>query len=67
MKYSVILGILLIAIAIVAAYAARLNVREIIALEGFALGILFGGGLGLVIGGLLGRLYRKPYDGETKK
>lgn len=67
MKYSLILGILLIAIAVVAAYAARFNLREIIAMEGFALGLLFGGGLGLIIGGILGWLYKKPYDRQEKK
>jgi uncharacterized membrane protein YciS (DUF1049 family) len=64
MKYAMIIGFLLVAIGLVAAYVGKIEFSDLISESSFALGILYGGGLGLILGGLLGWLYKKPY--ETK-
>lgn len=61
MKYTTIIGLLLIAIGLVASFVAKTDFNNLITEPDFALGILFGGGLGLFLGGLLGWLYKKPY------
>lgn len=67
MKYASIIGILLIAIGLVAAFVGKIEFGDLITEPAFALGILYGGGLGLVIGGILGWLYKKPYEKHDKK
>ncbi len=62
MKYSFIIGFLLIAIGLVASFIAKIEFGEIIKEPNFALGLLYGGGLGLLIGGFLGWLYKKDHD-----
>lgn len=64
MKYTTIIGALLIAMGIVAAFVGKVEFGNLITESSFALGILFGGGIGLLLGGFLGWLYKKPY--ETK-
>lgn len=64
MKYTTIIGVLLIAMGIVAAFVGKVEFGNLITESSFALGILFGGGIGLLLGGFLGWLYKKPY--ETK-
>lgn len=64
MKYTTIIGVLLIAMGIVAAFVGKVEFGNLITESYFALGILFGGGIGLLLGGFLGWLYKKPY--ETK-
>ncbi len=64
MKYTTIIGILLISIGLVASFVGKIDFGELIAEPEFSLGILFGGGIGILIGGFIGWLYKKPY--ETK-
>lgn len=59
MKYTTIIGILLIAIGLVAAFVAKTDFGDLITDSDFALGLLFGGGSGILIGGFLGWLYKK--------
>lgn len=62
MKYTTIIGILLIAIALVSVFIGKIEIGSLIAEPEFALGILFGAGSGFLIGGILGWLYKKPYS-----
>lgn len=61
MKYTTIIGVLLIAIGLVASFVGKISFGELIAEPEFSLGILFGGGIGILLGGFLGWLYKKPY------
>lgn len=65
MKYTTIIGILLVAIGIVAAFVGKIEFGELITESSFALGILYGGGIGILLGGFLGWLYKKPYAPEN--
>lgn len=67
MKYTTIIGILLIAIAIVATFVGKINVGEIFKEPEFVLGILYGSGLGMLIGGIIGWMYKKRNKVETIK
>lgn len=62
MRYTTIIGILLIAIGLVSFFIGKIEFADLISEPDFALGLLYGGGLGLLIGGLLGWLYKKPYS-----
>lgn len=59
MKYTTIIGTLLIAIGLVASFVAKVDFLELIAQPNFALGLLYGGGLGMLIGGFIGWLYKR--------
>lgn len=67
MKYTTIIGILLIAIAIVATFVAKINVGDIFTEPEFVLGLLYGSGLGMLIGGIIGWMYKKRNKVETIK
>ena len=60
MRYTTIIGILLIAIGLVASFVGKFVFGDLITEPEFALGLLYGGGLGVLIGGFLGWLYKKP-------
>jgi len=59
MKYTTIIGILLIAIAIVSTFVGKINVGDIFTEPEFVLGLLYGSGLGMLIGGIIGWMYKK--------
>lgn len=59
MKYTTIIGTLLITIGLVASFVAKVDFLELIAQPNFALGLLYGGGLGMLIGGFIGWLYKR--------
>jgi hypothetical protein len=61
MKYTTIIGILLLAIGLVAAFVGKIEFGDLISEPSFALGLLYGGGIGLLCGGFIGWLYKKPY------
>jgi len=65
MKYTTIIGILLIAIGLVASFVGKIDFGELIAEPEFALGLLYGGGIGMLLGGFLGWLYKKPYVSKS--
>lgn len=65
MKYTTIIGILLVAIGLVASFVGKFVFGDLITEPEFALGLLYGSGLGLLIGGFLGWLYKKPYENKT--
>lgn len=65
MKYTTIIGILLIGIGLVASFVGKIDFGELIAEPEFSLGILFGGGIGILFGGFIGWLYKKPYAKTT--
>ena len=65
MKYTTIIGILLIAIGLVASFVGKIDFGELIAEPEFSLGILFGGGVGMLFGGFIGWLYKKPYAAKS--
>lgn len=67
MKYTTIIGILLIAIGLVASFVGKINFSELITEPEFSLGILFGGGIGILFGGFIGWLYKKPYAPKSTK
>lgn len=69
MKYTTIIGILLLVIGLVAAYVGKIEFGDLISEPSFALGLLYGGGIGLLCGGFIGWLYKKPYapKNETQK
>lgn len=62
MKYAFTIGILLIAIGLVASFIAKKEFGEMISNPEFALGLLYGCGSGLLFGGFLGWLYKKNHD-----
>lgn len=59
MKYTTIIGTLLITIGLVASFVAKVDFLELIAQPNFALGLLYGGGIGMLIGGFIGWLYKR--------
>ena len=59
MKYTTIIGILLIAIGIVASFVGKIEFGELFQEPEFLLGLLYGGGVGILFGGLIGWLYKK--------
>lgn len=59
MKYSFIIGFLLLAIGFVAAFVAKKELSFLISNAEFALGLLYGMGSGLIVGGFLGWLYKR--------
>ncbi|MDD3773031.1 MAG: hypothetical protein RBT46_02695 [Weeksellaceae bacterium] len=61
MKYTSIIGILLIAIGLISSFIGKIEFGNLITEPEFALGLLYGGGFGLLSGGFLGWLYKKPY------
>lgn len=65
MRYTTIIGILLIAIGLVASFVGKFVFGDLITEPEFALGLLYGGGLGVLIGGFLGWLYKKPYENKN--
>ncbi|MGB6084487.1 hypothetical protein [Moheibacter sp.] len=67
MRYTTIIGILLIAIGLVASFVGKFVFGDLITEPEFALGLLYGGGLGVLIGGFLGWLYKKPYASKTNE
>ena len=60
MKYSSIIGILLLLIGLVASFVAKYSFSDLITDPEFAVGLSFGGGAGLLFGGFLGWLYKRP-------
>lgn len=67
MKYTTIIGALLIAIAIVSTYVGKIKFGDLLTEPEFVLGLLYGGGLGMLIGGIIGWLYKKSNKVETIK
>lgn len=64
MKYAFAIGLLLIAIGLVASFIAKIEFGELITEPEFSLGLLYGGGAGLLFGGFLGWLYKKKHNEE---
>lgn len=64
MKYTTIIGVLLIAIGLTSSFIAKTEFGELIAQPEFALGLLYGCGTGLLVGGFLGWLYKRK-DNEN--
>lgn len=64
MKYAFTIGVLLIAIGLVASFIAKIEFGELVTQPEFALGLLYGGGAGLLFGGFLGWLYKKKHYEE---
>lgn len=67
MKYTTIIGALLIAIAIVASFVGKIRFGDLLTEPEFVLGLLYGGGLGILIGGIIGWMYKKRNKVETVK
>lgn len=67
MKYTTIIGILILAIAGVSTFVGKISLSEIISEPEFSLGIMYGAGLGLLIGGFIGWLYKKPYAPKSNE
>jgi len=67
MKYTTIIGILLIALGVTAYFFGNSEIDELFGSKEFLIGLLFGGGIGLLLGGFLGWLYKKPYADKSKK
>lgn len=67
MKYTTIIGILLIAIAIVASFVGKISFADLLTEPEFVLGFLYGGGLGILFGGIIGWMYKKRNKTETSK
>lgn len=67
MKYTSIIGALLIAIAVVSTFIGKIKLGEIISEPEFPLGLMYGVGLGLLVGGFLGWLYKKPHSNSHEK
>ncbi|SMC48903.1 hypothetical protein [Moheibacter sediminis] len=65
MKYTTIIGILLIAIAIVASFVGKIKFGDLLTQPEFVLGLLYGGGLGILIGGIIGWMYKKRNKAQT--
>lgn len=66
MKYSTIIGVLLLLIGFVASYVAKYSFGDFITDPEFAVGLCFGGGAGLLLGGFLGWLYKKSKPKKEK-
>jgi len=64
MKYAFTIGLLLIAIGLVASFIAKIEFGELVTQPEFSLGLLYGGGVGLLFGGFLGWLYKRKHDEE---
>lgn len=67
MRYTTIIGSLLIAIGLVASFVAKIDFWDLIAQPNFALGMLYGGGLGMLIGGFIGWLYKRTKVDTSKQ
>ncbi len=59
MKYTTIIGILLIAIGIVASFIGKIQFGDLFQEAEFVLGLLYGGGAGFLVGGIIGWMYKK--------
>lgn len=66
MKYSTIIGILLLLIGFVASFVAKYSFNDLITDPEFAVGLSFGGGAGLIFGGFLGWLYKRTKPKKDK-
>lgn len=67
MRYTTIIGILLIAIGLVSSFIGKINFSDLVTEPDFALGLLYGGGIGILIGGIVGWMYKKPYSNLQNK
>lgn len=68
MRYTTIIGLLLIAIGLVASFVAKIDLWDLLAQPNFALGLLYGSGLGMLIGGFVGWLYKRTkVENSTQK
>lgn len=67
MKYTTIIGILLIAIGIVASFVGKISFGDLLTEPEFVLGLLYGGGLGILFGGIIGWMYKKRKKTEPSK
>lgn len=67
MRYTTIIGILLIAIGLVSSFIGKINFSNLVTEPDFALGLLYGGGIGILIGGIVGWMYKKPYSKNDVK
>lgn len=65
MKYTTIIGILLIAIGLVASFIGKIQFGDLFQEPEFALGLLYGGGAGFLLGGLIGWMYKKRNKTQT--
>lgn len=66
MKYTTILGLLLVALGITAYFFGNADFGDLFGSKEFVIGLLLGSGIGLLLGGFLGWLYKKPYE-KTKE
>lgn len=66
MKYTTIIGILLIALGVTAYFFGNSEIGELFGTKEFLIGLLFGSGIGMLLGGFLGWLYKKPHADKSK-
>lgn len=66
MKYTTIIGLLLMALGVTAYFFGNSEIGELFGSKEFLIGLLFGGGTGMLLGGFLGWLYKKPYADKRK-
>ena len=66
MKYTTIIGILLVALGVTAYFFGNSDFGELFGSKEFLIGLLFGSGIGMLLGGFLGWLYKKPYAEKSK-
>lgn len=59
MKYTTLIGMLLIGIGLVSSYMGKIDFTDMLKARFFYLGVFYGGGFGMLLGGLLGWLYKK--------
>lgn len=66
MRYTTIIGLLLVALGVTAYFFGNSEIDELFGSKEFLIGLLFGSGIGLLLGGFLGWLYKKPYADKSK-
>lgn len=67
MKYTTIIGLLLVALGVTAYFFGNSEIGELFGSKEFLIGLLFGAGIGMLLGGFLGWLYKKPYTSPKSK
>lgn len=66
MKYTTIIGILLIGIGLVSSFMGKYDFTDFFGSRLFWLGALYAGGIGILLGGFLGWLYKRPKKSHSE-